>query len=370
MKMPANERGNIEGLQILRALAALMVVMFHARLPVAGGESWPRFGSAGVDIFFVISGFVMAYTTARIPAQLAAAERRHEAWQFFERRLLRIVPLYWLALVWLGKHELLSGAPSGGLIKDFFFIPHPNNSPKPWLSPLIEQGWTLNYEMFFYVVFALSMLAGARRIAVVSGVLALLGAAGLWFTWGGQTSTATDFVGIVRRFYTNDIVLEFLYGIVLQRLVLTERRPRWPRWAYLAVALACFAALAGFNETWPRGVVQGLPAAGLVWAMMQACIGWRAPVLTLLGDASYSIYLVHWMSFFWLAKPLNAAVGPSEGHPGRIATLIIANIVVATIAGVVIHLVVERPILNWSKAHFRRRHARKAALSPEGVTQG
>ena len=73
-------------------------------------------------------------------------------------------------------------------------------------------------------------------------------------------------------------------------------------------------------------------------------------LLTRLGDASYAIYLFHWTTF-GLTKPLMARLGQTDGHPGRIAVVVLADILLAVASGVAIHLIVEKPLMRWFKAH-------------------
>src|SRR6516162_6435510 len=95
----------IDGIQYLRAVAALMVVAHHARHYFPQGDQWSTFGSRGVDIFFVISGFVMAHSTQGYRAD---ANRRFQSERFLAKRFIRVVPLYWLALLWTSKRHLVA----------------------------------------------------------------------------------------------------------------------------------------------------------------------------------------------------------------------------------------------------------------------
>ena len=156
-------------LQALRAIAALLVVADHALLEVSHNEpqnlithiAW-TLGNAGVYIFFVISGFIMVNICWESFGPKAAAAN------FVRRRVIRIVPLYWLATVAaLAYHKVSSthGADAGWseLIYSLAFIPYSNDEGS-W-NPILPQGWTLNYEMMFYAIFALG-LSLPRRFAL------------------------------------------------------------------------------------------------------------------------------------------------------------------------------------------------------------
>src|ERR1700677_21742 len=148
------------GIQILRGLAACMVVVHHATqmwsqsvTRITGLPVWWT-GAAGVDIFFVISGFVMAVST------IGREHKTHPARSFLERRIIRIFPLYWIvsavlllkvaALEW---HPQLAGSSPhvhvtfGYLLASFLLIPYRDSLGN--ILPLLIAGWTLSYEMFF-----------------------------------------------------------------------------------------------------------------------------------------------------------------------------------------------------------------------------
>jgi exopolysaccharide production protein ExoZ len=362
MKIAVNPTGNIEGLQVLRAIAALMVVLHHARLSVPGSDAWPTFGEAGVDIFFVISGFVMAYTTNPDP-RLSMRQRVQAAGMFLRRRVIRVVPLYWLALLWTSRRALVQGQVGTDLAQDFFFIPHPNAAIHTWLAPTLQQGWTLNYEAFFYLLFGAALLFGTQRIRVL--LAALLGCVllGAWLSAAGWPAAFDSPAGIARRFYGDNILLEFGYGVLLQRFMSGNPMPAWPRgvfWVLAAIGLACLGLGHGLGL---RGVLEGLPAVLIVWACIQACAGRRMPVFELLGAASYSIYLFHWASFGG-AKPIAAALAPMADGPAKVALLMGAHFAVALLAGLVIHMLIEKPFTAWATRRFGGpRHRVPAVLS-------
>jgi exopolysaccharide production protein ExoZ len=328
------QENTIDGIQVLRAVAALMVVLQHAKFSVSGSENWPVFGGAGVDIFFVISGFVMAYTTQQL-SDIKPSDSLSEASIFLRKRIARIVPLYWLALFWATRRDM----PDLNLLKDFFFLPHWNALFLGSINPILLQGWTLNYEMFFYVLFAVAMLFGSRRNVLLIGTLIVLPFAALLMIDG-----SADVVG---RFYSNDIILEFGFGVLLHLAIAKWDFPAWPRIAYLGLMLFGFAWLiAGYGHE-PRSIDQGLPSILIVWSSIPACAGWlRFRILALLGNASYAIYLFHWASF--------GAVKPVASHLlSYVNTLMVFHIAVATLCGVLIHLLIETRLSNSAKWMLR-----------------
>jgi exopolysaccharide production protein ExoZ len=283
--------------QALRAIAAAAVAFFHiANDAVTAGRDpsglivsvsalmpW----TAGVDIFFVISGFVIVHASAKLFAQPGGSAR------FLRRRLTRIVPLYWvlrtlfLAMTLLQRSAIHgeTGGP-GYILASYLFIPfaRPGGLPEPALG----LGWTLNYEMFFYLVMTPFLLL--PRLAAVAGSAAAL----CLLVTIGQT---VGFGFLPLRFWSDPIVLEFVLGMGLALAVSRGLSlPGWARVAMIAIAVAWLHHQAG-GPSLGRVVSFGLPGALLVAAAVSNRradhIGPTAGVLIRLGDASYAMYLFH-----------------------------------------------------------------------------
>jgi exopolysaccharide production protein ExoZ len=306
-------------IQYLRAGAALAVVLFHA---------WHGFfiGQAGVDVFFVISGFVMWTVTAK---PVGPGE-------FLMHRLVRIVPLYWIATVLMAVHQRASFADT---IQSLLFWPYRNTTGEVW--PVLVQGWTLNFEMFFYMVFAASLLIPRKfRLISLTAVLGVLAAAGLihgdrpaiFWTWA------------------NPLHLEFLAGAWiseawLRGAVLSRRTGM----AMLLVSLAGFAISAfGTTPEVGRFIEWGLPAILLVAAAVSIESSRGVPAigpLKLLGDASYSIYL--FFPFVLVTTQKLVAGAPD---------LIVVMVTVSTCAclGVAVFTIIEKPLTGWLKRRARK----------------
>jgi exopolysaccharide production protein ExoZ len=210
------------------------------------------------------------------------------------------------------------------------FIPHINATYPDTISPVAIQGWTLNYEIFFYALFAIAILFGSLRIWVLLVSLAVLPLI-LQAFLGGSSD-------IFVRFYGNDIILEFGFGVLLQRCVATYDLPHWSRATYVFLVLLGFGVLAAGCDSSPRSIFDGLPALLIVWCSLKAFDGWlRFRLLAMLGSASYSIYLFHWASF-GAVKPAAQWIGPT----GHISVLMAVHVFVAVAAGIIIHLVIEK----------------------------
>lgn len=327
----------IRSIQHLRALAALMVVVFHlhpqlARMGYEG--AWPDWLSNGVDIFFVISGFIMWSTTAGRPVT---------PMDFYRRRIVRIVPLYWLitsvvVAVMLAAPRLLQTArfDLSHVLASYAFIAWP--SPAGHVEPVLVPGWTLNYEMFFYLLFGLALLLPERRRLAATGlVLAALAAVGWWLR---PASPAAGF-------YTSDIMLEFLAGMMLGRLYAGGEWPARSTAGWL-LALAGLALLAG-SGAWPAGTSRllqaGLPSILIVAGALAIERAGRTPSWPLLhrvGDASYSLYLIHPLALSALSQAWRkAGLG---GTAAGMAAFCLVAVAVSALAGLACHRLVERPL--------------------------
>lgn len=294
--MAAADKDQFRSVQALRAVAALMVVMFHVTQ-----SAWV-IGAAGVDIFFVISGFIMG--------TIGLKEKPAE---FMGKRLIRVVPLYWGMTIAMCMAALVPGlfanfSPDAGmLIKSLLFIPFSDAEGN--LFPLMVVGWTLNYEMFFYAVFALGLWL-RKPLLLCFAVMGLLAA--IAFIWHPTAD--------IPRFYLNPILLEFAAGLAFSQWLL--RLPRWLGPVFLLAGLAAFAMVAGLKSDGGlyRLFVWGLPAmlvvAGAI--LTEKKIGW-SPVLRpleLVGDWSYSLYILH---------PIIVSLGHKVfGHSVPVNLLIIA----------------------------------------------
>jgi exopolysaccharide production protein ExoZ len=326
---------------MLRFAAAMMVAVMHITQAISvhitglGNAHYWGLGSAGVDIFFVISGFVMGMTTPPSAAHLA--ERARQAWHFFKRRLIRVVPLYWFYT--LLKVVLLAALPAlatrfalepAHLGASLLFLPW--TSPWGTVEPVLPVGWTLNFEMLFYAVFALALLLGLSRLALTLGVFLLLMAAAPLCA----SCTALQFFG-------RSIALEFVAGVALARLY-QRGAPLAPEAGLLALSLGLVLLLAvPWSADDDRFLSWGLAAllivAGAVWLEpWTARLQTRAASLVFLGNASYSIYLSH---TFVVPAAVRASAEVGLQNVGAVGLLVALAVV---LAGCLSYAVLERPV--------------------------
>ncbi|QAU48749.1 acyltransferase family protein [Bradyrhizobium guangzhouense] len=243
-------------------------------------------GAHGVDLFFVISGFVMIVSSRQLIG------KPNGALVFSIRRLVRIVPLYWAATTFklavailttgLALHVTINPV---NVIFSYLFIPSYNG---PYISPILHPGWTLNYEMMFYFLFATSILIGASQILFVGTILIVFSALSFFVEPGAPAYT----------FYFNTIVLEFALGMLIAQF-LAETRQR-PFWGILLTALGLILLFAfnadDFFDPNPWRIFSlGIPAAlAIIGAIhLEGLISPRYKrLLDIFADASYALYLI------------------------------------------------------------------------------
>ncbi len=313
----------LHGIQYLRALAALAVVVFHAAERTGGHFA---IGAAGVDVFFVISGFIMWVLSQRKPTTPA---------RFLRDRVERIAPIYWIATGVMVAGALAGLFPNmkltlGHVLGSLFFVPHrsPSNGE---IWPVLVQGWTLNYEMFFYAVFALCLLLPSRmRLAALASVFTGLAGLGL-IRSSGNPFAAT---------YTDPIILEFLIGAFIGKLWLEGRIPSPAIGTALVIVALLGFAFVGVTYIGFGPLAFGPLAAALLIGMLalekSGAVRHVRP-LAYLGDGSYSIYLWHTMAISVVAK-----LAPMLGIPAAPAMLLAVAAGVAV--GVGAYEMLEKPI--------------------------
>ncbi len=344
----------IDNIQTLRAVAALLVVFVHLDVLLRPLGVEP-FGHGGVDLFFIISGFIMVHATRARPTTPVA---------FLANRIVRIAPIYWfitLAVyaVALAEPSLLQATSSDPeqLLKSILFIPFQKSNGLA--QPVLFVGWTLNYEMFFYAIFAVGLTLPRRAFgfAVVASFISLL------VVFGCIARPEATVAG----FYTRPIILEFVAGMCLGALGSAARVESVnQRRLVLGACLAGLLALAFVPLAFPdvsHLLTQGLPslllvAGAIVLHNSGVTVGGRW--LLLLGDASYSIYLTH-----PFVTRLAQKAGPLVGlTPAPAATLIAGTLVAVCVVGVVTHLGLERPMTRWAKSLSDRLLAASAKPQP------
>jgi len=301
-----NQEKNLHWVQLLRGIAAVLVVLTHARYQLLNTPSWPLAeqlltpGAMGVDLFFLISGFIMYYSTA------GAAGGPAEAARFLIKRFARVWPAYAIATlafayVVYGVEYFHDAANRHAFWHTLAMVPaDPRQAPYFGLTLVVA--WTLEFEMYFYLIFAASMLFKRLRwVALVAWVaLTVLvlpyAERGFNLSVEGGPVYPVGYLGIV----TSPFVLEFLAGVAigwlygLPWLRLRSRQLAWNMLA-LGVTFALWAVYSGaVNTHGPSHYGRPLALMVLAMALASKTVQIRVPALFLwLGSISYSLYLTH-----------------------------------------------------------------------------
>jgi exopolysaccharide production protein ExoZ len=350
MAGPVTKLNNI---QVLRAFAAVVVVLFHT------GYAFPHmlpFGSFGVDVFFVISGYIMA--------RIIDPDSDSNSSFFFRRRVIRIVPPYWfftilLFLVSLRLPQLMGStrATTGDLLMSLFFLPFTKGSGL--IQPLLFIGWSLNYEMFFYLALSLGILIHTHLLPRVKAILigaVLVVATMIVSLFFAKTSTAA-------AFYSRDVMLEFILGIVAYYIykAVSDSRARTLRIPSLLVCLGSAATLImiqgvvnyhGPNIAIARLLILGLPSFLLIVSTsLLSKSGWDTSLssLVLIGDASYILYLIHPYCEYGMSRMLAHRFTWMDIKTPVGAFL---SVSLSVALAVLIHIYAERPTVKFLNRRF------------------
>ena len=352
-------RLQLDGIQALRGLAAGLVLVEHTVnaistrylgiAPIDSPLSIFPF-PVGVDIFFVISGFIIAYSSRSLYGQPGAWR------QFALRRSARVVPLYWLttsfmivAFIAIGSRAW-SDASWWSVAASYLFLPAAN--AEGLVYPILTVGWTLNYEMAFYVLFAMALVFTERvALSVVVGLLVLLAALG----------ALAQPVALAPRFWTSPIILEFAAGIGLYWLYRTGNLslPSGAR-SFLAIAAVSCLALATADPGAWRWLVWGGPATLLVAAALGTGTvhGAMATGIRRAGDWSYGIYLAH-VPIAMIGAMACQLLLPQTNWVWF--GLFPVYVVVTSLAvAALLHRWVERPLMDRARNSFPAKEAIKA----------
>ncbi len=354
--MAAGRISLINNVQALRALAALLVVSVHLK-PILERFGVPEFGGIGVDIFFVISGFIMVYMTQA---------RRQSPSEFAVDRITRIVPLYWLVtivvyiLAVIAPHLLgNTSAHPLDLVKSLLFIPYVKGVGI--IQPVFFLGWTLNLEMFFYVIFSMGLFFPNSRNGIAFTLISIA-----CIVAAGQI-LHPPFGPIL--FYTQPLLLEFGAGMILACCFphLPAAVPIGVRIlvAALLIAVLILVPLAGYHTPARALFSNSLISIGGFLAILLVasalCLEkWGMKLdkkfILFLGSASYSIYLTHpfvtalALKLFQFKSLFQSAAGA--------AALVGITYALVVLIGSTCYLLIEKRLTKWARSAGARFKAR------------
>jgi peptidoglycan/LPS O-acetylase OafA/YrhL len=330
-----------QGLQILRITAAFMVLLTHSTFFASERidrhfSVWGK-GASGVDIFFVLSGFVMVYSSTKLASNPIG-------WKIFaERRIVRIVPMYWIAstikviaALLTTSYVLHAQFSPVNTVASYLFLPSYNTEGN--IGPILGVGWTLNFEMLFYFLFALALLFRVNVYKFVGAVLSFL-ALGAFFRQPNWPAVS---------FYLDTIVLLFFYGMVIAKICLAGIHiPK-----YFAIPLLGLGFV-GLLGPWPpliqfHNLQYGIAAALIVYSMasLEDSLT-RIPRFVLFtADASYVIYLFH--PFIAPAVP----VALLKLHLLYPWLSVACSVILGLGGGCLIYWLIDAPMTEWFRNHL------------------
>lgn len=342
------QKSNLISVQFLRAFAAISVVVFHAQglafthaQKYGYGDAFLNYtdklrliGSSGVDLFFVISGFIMTCISWERFGGTGAVKN------FYKKRLLRIVPIYWfyttcLVLVLLLLPQIFQKRVFDlhQTIFSYLFLPAKTDPPY-----ILEVAWTLSYEMYFYLLVGITLFFNRRYFVPLIGIF-FLGSTllGHFFTISNP----------ILNILTDTLLWEFFMGMIIgvlyrQGAVSGKRTST----LLLVLGVALFIYWVGSDVPYIRWFVWGVPSAliaagAIFWE--RSVGGFKANFLSKIGDSSYTLYLSHYLYlilygkvFLWLG--LHSIIGPD--------LFIIIGVLTAIATGYILYVVIEKPLGN------------------------
>lgn len=343
-------RHTLQWLQVVRGAAALWVAFYHMGMTLLGpygraaldlpAALW--LGYAGVDIFFCLSGFIIYHAHAR------DIGRRERIRPFAVRRVVRVYPIYWvvtLAVValtpWFPR-LVDGGMPAAGwLAKSLLLLPQ-------GVEPVLTPAWSLIHEMRFYAFFA-ALLFLPRRAFMPALAVFGVGAVALLHVSIAAPAVLATLPGRGLLFLFHPTTAEFVLGVLAGMVYQGARTGARTDAGVLAAGVATMAVAVLLHDVVAPDIryhavaTFAIPSFLLVLGLVLVERRWpvRAPgAMTRLGDASYSLYLLHWPVMRLVAPwvvPTAALVWPGG----------LLLVLVATVASLALYALVERPVLRW-----------------------
>ncbi|UAW07790.1 acyltransferase [Psychrobacillus phage PVJ1] len=333
----------LNSIQIFRGIAALLVLFYHFGSEFTRHTDYEflggifEFGYSGVDFFFVLSGFIITYSFLNEKVKKGISV-------YLKKRLIRVYPVYWIVTILLIPLYFIVSSIGVDyqrdpiyLVKSLLLVPQEQ-------PPLLSVGWTLTHEIKFYILFGLFMVLKSKYLKYL-GVLWIIFTALFALNILEAKTILVDFIFSSYNF-------EFLFGVVCA-IVVMRGSSFLP---YISIGVLSYfglgfaEAIGGLEIESSRVLAYGIPSAILILGLARFDIAKeRKPysLLVLLGDASYSIYLIH----LPLANILNRGLSFTSGITQ--AYIFEFTIIIFTIfAGVIFHVLIEKPLLKYLRNLF------------------
>lgn len=333
---------HLASLQVLRGIAACSVVFFHGTQIIERYFSYTFLnefflaGFSGVDIFFVLSGFIIFYSSARKNKVVGIQE-------FATKRAIRVYPVYWVvSILLLVAYNILPNAAQSHkgdwqvILGSFMLWPQERY--------IVDVAWTLSYEIIFYMFFGLIYLRSAKAFYYFASLWSII-IIGINFVVGYQPANHFE------KTILNPVIVEFFLGCLIAVLYREYPQKYWK--LILGIGLLLFSF--SWIYIWQTGdllisrlLFFGVPSTLIIYGTLY--IDWKVQkILSYLGDASYSIYLVH-----GTLMAISSAVLSQLGFAPYLGNFFGAMLIfiLGTVGGCVFHSMVERPLLAYLKVLF------------------
>ena len=339
---------NLNLIQVLRGIASLLVVFFHTTVNDAAllGKDFCfgffSFGKAGVDIFFVLSGFIITYTS------LKALKTSGKPIPFLRRRFIRIFPAYWIVItIFLVIQSLFSSFYNSGtynysianILSTYFLLP----------GHLMVNGvsWTLSYELFFYILFSIAFIIPSKKLVFILGLIYAIVIIVL-----SIINYPVDAQSTWTMFFIFPMNTEFLMGVIAALII-----PKIPQGIIMGLIISgsllfLTGALLYNNHYYVvpnefnRVITFGIPSFLIITGVVKFELGYKIKVhnfLLALGEASYSLYLVH-LPLVVAAIKLIGKMGIADNI--IIHCLLLLVIFIISCISVFFFRHIEKPIIN------------------------
>lgn len=338
------------GIQTLRFLAALLVVVYHVEGALINRANFPMpnyfgmGGQIGVDVFFVISGFIIALTTSKIKSE----NNRENTINFMVKRVIRIVPVYWfytflkiVAILAIPSLALNTSFDLQHILGSLFFIPtaNPVNGS---LFPVVPVGWSLNFEMLFYLIFAVAIFLKANKFAVVALAFSLV----FFLEHQFPSNEILSFFAHVRLF-------EFFLGMIAFDIFTKVKKVSASlTLAFLILSVSLFSL--NFADIYNQYFLTvGLGSFFMVLFFLYSetwIVKCRLKkIFEKLGDASFTLYLSH-----GFVVPVLVVIG-SQILNLDMWTIFLSVTIMSVIAGQLAYELFEKPTVNYLNTKWKER---------------
>jgi peptidoglycan/LPS O-acetylase OafA/YrhL len=324
---------HVAAVQAARGIAALLVVVHHAAekgwiLSAGALISFPA-GAIGVDVFFMISGFIIYHVT------IDKGDRRRA---FITKRAVRIFPMYWaLSLVALAVFLVSPGLVNSNAVRSTdpvgSFLLYPTGRPF-----LLNNGWTLTYELLFYALWCLiAMPRPSSRTVAWCGVFLI------------SASLLSGISLLPYEVFNFSLLLEFAVGMALAAMFKAGHLRTMPVLGSILLLCGLVSAVlfsSGIHSAY-RGFIMAPPALLIFMGALLVGRFWtRLPSMSRIGDSSYSLYLFHPFMLAWMPFAVRhfGLVGAWQ-----VGSVVAVFCILSTLASYVVYKVVELPLINGAR---------------------